>query len=433
MSHSSSSSPHASSRDHAVAKPGVELILILGALTAFSPLTTDMYLPAFPAIATDLRVPSAAIQQTLALFFVGMAGGQLLYGPLSDRFGRIKPLLAGLLLYVVASIGCAIASTAASLTFWRLLQGLGGCSGIVMARAIVRDRFDATNAARVLSQLTLVMGIAPILAPFLGGQLLTLFGWRSIFWLLTAFGVACFFASAFRLKESWVGTRGAAHPITVVRTFGGVLSDWSFLIPALTVAFSQASMFTYIMASPNVFIQDYGVTPEHFGFFFGANALGLIGASQVNRALLKTHAPYSILHVSTLAAAAAGTLVAVMAWTGWGGLWGLAGSLFVLLTALGFVGANGTACALANQGKRAGSASALIGTMQFLFAALAGAAAAHMVLWSWVGTSLHAMGSVIALCALISCALHWTTVKSRTQVFKRWIGKITLFDNEFGS
>lgn len=410
-----------------------ELVLILGTLTAFSPLSVDMYLPAFPTIAAELHVPAEAVQQTLALFFLGMAGGQLIYGPLSDRFGRIKPLLAGLTLYVIAAIGCATAQSVETLTGWRLLQGLGGCAGIVMARAIVRDRFEPTEGAKMLSQLTLVMGIAPILAPFVGSQLLLFTGWRAIFWVLTAFGVVCIAMAAWRLEESWRSTPSSIHPVKIVRTFWAVLCDKSFLIPALTVAISQSAMFTYIIGSPNVFIKQFGISPEHFGFFFGANAMGLIGATQINRKLLHTHQPYSILHVSTLASLIVGILVAVVAWTGWGGMWGVAATLFLLLTALGFVGANGTACALANQGHRAGSASALIGTLQFFISAIAGMISAQLALWDKFGGSLLSMATVISFCTIVSALLHWGAVPSKTQVFRRWRGKITLFDNEFGS
>jgi MFS transporter, DHA1 family, multidrug resistance protein len=420
-----SSQTHVQRAPH-LSKPGVELIVILGALTAFSPLSVDTYLPAFPSIARDLNIPSALVQQTLAIFFLGMASGQLIYGPLSDRFGRRPLLLAGIVIYIAGSIGCALALSLEALTFWRLLQGLGGCAGIVIARAVVRDRFDSVNAAQVLSQLMLVMGIAPIIGPLIGGQLLRYGNWRSIFWVLTAFGLLGAVVTIFRLQESWGRHHVSIHPVKIGLTFWDVLRDRTFLIPALTVGFSQASMFTYIMGSPGVFINHYGVSQQHFGLFFGANAVGLMIATQVNRQLLKHYFPYRILHFSTAAMAFFGLVILVLGWSQWGGFWAMAAALFLLLCTIGFVGANGTACALANQGRRAGSASALIGSMHFGFASLVGFCAARLCLiWPSLGTPLHSMSTFIALCALTAAVLHWSNIGSKTEKIGVWMRRIT--------
>jgi len=388
-------------------KESLGLVLLLGALTAFASLSIDMYLPAFPAIGRDLHASAEAVQQTLALFFLGMAGGQLLYGPLSDRFGRRKPLLVGLALYIAASIGCALAPSAPALIVWRLLQGLGGCAGIVIARAVVRDLFDPVHAARTFSELMMVMGVAPILAPSIGGELLLISSWRILFWLLAGFGSLCFLTTLFMLRESWSPdpASNALSPRSVAHNFLAVLRDPTFLYPTLTVAFAQAAMFSYIIASPGVLIGHFGVAPNHYGFFFGANAFGLITASQLNRRVLLRFSPARILRVSILATALAGWIVAGVGWCGLGGLWGLAAALFCFLFCLGFVGANGAACALANQGRHAGSASALMGMLQFAAAALAGAASAHAATWPGIGTPLRGMCLFIAIGIALSITM----------------------------
>ncbi len=389
-------------------KESLSLVLLLGALTAFGSLSIDMYLPAFPAIGRELQASAEAVQQTLALFFLGMAGGQLFYGPLSDRFGRRKPLLVGLALYVAASLGCACAHSVHALIVWRLLQGLGGCAGIVIARAVVRDRFDPVHAARIFSELMMVMGVAPILAPFIGGQLLLISTWRTLFWLLALFGAVCFAATLLLLRESWSPdpAANAFSPRTVARNFTLVLEDPTFRFPALTNAFAVAAMFTYIIGSPGVFIGHFGVAPNHYGFFFGANAFGLIAASQINRRLLTRFAPQAILRIAIPSSTVAGITVAAVGWSGLGGLWGLAAALFLFLSCLGFMGANLAACALSNQGRHAGSASALMGTLQFAAASLSGAASSHALAFAAIGTPLHGMCLFIALCIVLAAAMH---------------------------
>lgn len=261
-------------------------VLLLGALTAFGPLSIDMYLPAFPEMAAALGVPQGRIELSLASFFIGMALGQLVYGPVTDRFGRKKPLYAGLAIYVLASAACAQALSADSLIFFRFLQALGACAGIVVSRAMVRDLFDHREGAQVFSLLMLVMGVAPILAPLAGGYILLFAGWQAIFWSLTAISaVICVFVALY-LPE----TRKPDPSVRFSRsfhTYRDILRDRDFLGYTLTAGFAQSGLFAYITGSSYVFIEYYGVAAHHFGWFFGANACGLIAASQVNAWLLR--------------------------------------------------------------------------------------------------------------------------------------------------
>jgi Bcr/CflA subfamily drug resistance transporter len=261
-----------------------KLVVILGTLTAFAPLSIDMYLPGLPAIAREFGVPTSAVQQTLAVFFVGLSLGQALYGPISDRVGRRRPLLFGCALYVVACIGCALAPTIGSLIVLRLAQALGGCAGVVIARSVVRDLFDQKEAARMFSFLMLVMGLAPILAPLIGGQVLAAWGWRAIFVVLAGFGVLCVVMVLFGLPETLPAERRVQAGLgEALRVYGRLLTDMHFMGYVLASGLASACMFTYISGSPFVFIELNGVPPERYGLIFGMNALGLIVASQINR------------------------------------------------------------------------------------------------------------------------------------------------------
>ena len=252
-------------------------------------MSVDMYLPSLPTIAADFGVTPAATQWTLTSFFIGMAFGQAVYGPLADRYGRKPPLYGGLLVYIVASVGCALAANAPILIAARFVQAVGGCAGIVIARAVVRDRFDAHSSARIYSLLMLVMGLAPILAPLLGGWVLFFTHWRMIFLILALFGLGCLLAVWRYLPE----TRLSAAPLPsgigpTLRVYTDLLRDRAFLGYVLSGGFAQAGMFAYITGSPHVFIELYGVSAQAYGWFFGLNALGLIASSQINRCLLYT-------------------------------------------------------------------------------------------------------------------------------------------------
>lgn len=349
-----------------------ELIVVLGALTAFAPLSIDMYLPALPTLEKVFTTDAAGVQLTLAVFFLGFALGQTFFGPILDRFGRKPPLYVSLTIYILSSVGCALAPSIEALAALRFVQAVGACAGVVSSRAMVRDMFDPKESARVFSALMLVMGVAPILAPLIGGYVMAAFGWRAIFWTLALFGVFCMVGMALRLPESHhESARRPLHLGTILRGYAGLLTHRNYMCYALTGGFAMAGMFAYIAGSPFVFIELYGVPPQDYGWFFGANALGFVIAAQVNARLVRHFEMGRILRAANLAQTLFGVLLAALALTGAGGLFGLAGALFGYIACIGLVLPNASALAMAPHGERAGSAAALLGTLQFALAAVA--------------------------------------------------------------
>lgn len=371
-------------------------ILILGALSAFGPLAIDFYLPAFPAMASAFGTDEQHVQLTLAAYFLGLSLGQLAYGPISDRFGRRLPLLSGVALFTLASLACAYAPSLEWLIGARFVQALGGCAGMVISRAVVADKCDAVGSAKVFSQLMLVMGLAPILAPMLGGLLVNTRGWQSIFLVLTGFSAAAGLAVALGLPES-MPAHVPRQPLSgALRQYARLVKDSVYLGHALTGGIAIAGMFAYIAGSPFVFIKLYGVPAEHFGWLFGTNAAGFILVAQVNARLLAKRGPAFLLVRAVWVYFLAGlTLLAVSAMRP-EALWPLLIPLFICIASLGCIIPNASACAMNGQGARAGSASAMLGCLQFSIAA--GAAALVGVLHD--GSAVP-MAMVISLCGLL--------------------------------
>ena len=349
------------------------LALTLGALTAIGPLAIDMYLPALPTIAREFAAAASVVQSSLASYFIGISVGQAFYGPLSDRLGRKPILYVGLALFMVSSIGCARAESVTVLIAFRFLQALGGCAPIVVPRAVVRDYFDQAGSVRMLSVLMLVMGLAPILAPLIGGQLLVRFGWRAVFWLHAAYAATWLTVVAISLPESLPPARRLRQPIgDVMAVYWRLARDRRFMGHALAGAFIFAGLLAYISGSPFVFIELFHIPPEQYGIFFGINACGIIAASQINRWLVGRVDTLRILRLGLPVALTAGAALVVDAYSGFGGFAGILVPLFFYISCHGFVLPNTTALAMAPHGKVAGSASALLGTVQFGAGAVAG-------------------------------------------------------------
>jgi DHA1 family bicyclomycin/chloramphenicol resistance-like MFS transporter len=358
-----------------LARIPLPLILVLGGLSAFGPFATDMYLPAFPAITASLGTEPAAVQRTLAAFFAGMGLGQLVYGAAADRFGRRPPLFIGLCVFTAASAGAALAQGVGWFTAMRLAQGLGGCAGLVVSRAVVRDLTEGPAMVRLMSQLMLVMGIAPIIAPSVGGLLLgTGLGWRGVFWTLAAYSTLLLAAVALLLPESLPRERRRRDgPLAILLTYWRLLSNRRFLGLALSGALPVAGMFAYIGGSPFVFMELHGVSPQGYGLFFGANALGIMLVSQSNAfAARRGVRTATALAVVQGWMAAAGILLLAAAATGIGGFPAIAALLFCYVAGVGAVMPLASTLALAPHGAAAGSASALIGTLQFGLGAVTG-------------------------------------------------------------
>jgi DHA1 family bicyclomycin/chloramphenicol resistance-like MFS transporter len=379
-------------------------VLILGALSAFGPLAIDFYLPAFPAIALTFGTDEQHVQLTLAAYFLGLSIGQLMYGPVADRFGRRGPLLTGVGLFTVASLACAYAPNLEWLLGARFVQALGGCAGMVISRAIVSDKCDAVGSAKVFSQLMLVMGLAPILAPMLGGLLVNTTGWQSIFLALTGFSALAALAVALGLPES-MPAHVPRQPLSgALRQYGRLLSNPIYLGHALTGGIAIAGMFAYIAGSPFVFIKLYGVPAEHFGWLFGTNAAGFILVAQVNARLLAKRGPAFLLARAVWVYVAAGLTLLAVSSLHTEQLWPLLIPLFICIASLGCILPNASACAMNGQGARAGSASAMLGCLQFSVAA--GAASLVGILYD--GSAMP-MAMVISLCGILVVSVAMLT------------------------
>ena len=388
----------------------LRILLILGALSAFAPLAIDFYLPGFPAMATAFATDEKHIQLTLAVYFGGLAIGQLIYGPLADRFGRRVPLLSGVTLFTLASFACAYAPSLEWLIGARFVQALGGCAGMVISRAVVSDKCDVVTSAKVYSQLMLVTGLAPILAPLAGGLMVGVWGWQSIFLALTVFSVMAAIAVAVGLPETFPAHQPRQPLSGSLRRYIDLLSDRVYLGYALTGGISIAGMFAYIAGSPFVFIKLYGVPAEHYGWLFGSNAAGFILVAQVNARLLSKRGPAFLLTRTVWVYLAAALALLAVSALHTEALWPLLVPLFLCIASLGCIMPNTSACAMNGQGARAGSASALLGCIQFGVAA----GAASLVGALHDGTAMP-MSIVISLCEVLAVVVAMWTQRLQRQ------------------
>lgn len=388
--------------------PGRGLVFILGVLTVIGPFAVDMYLPALPAIGRELGVEVGTVQLTLSVFLLGLAAGQAFIGPIVDRWGRRIPLLIGLVVFVVASVGCARAHSMTALLVWRLVMALGAAASMVVPRAVVRDFFNEQDSARMYSLLMLILGVSPIFAPSLGGQLIGWTGWRGIFWVLAGLGLAGAVAVVAALPEtSRAAERKTGGLGLALRTYSGLLRDRRFLGPALVAGFMVGAVFCYLTGSAFVLIELHGLTPQQYALAFGFIGCGLVLASQVNRLLVGRFPIRTVVVAALTGLVVVGLALAIVGATGWGGLPVLMALLFLNLSAGCIISPNIAAIVMAPFGETAGSASALLGTIQFGVGAGAGA----LVGLFHNGTAIP-MTAGIAACAVASYTVWRTLVQA---------------------
>ena len=345
--------------------------VVLGGLSAFGPLTIDMYLPALPELSRDLDATASTVQFTLTAFMIGLAVGQLVVGPLSDSLGRRRPLLVGLVVYVVGSLVCVVAPTAPLLIAARALQALGAAAGLVIGRATVRDLYSGTAMTKFLSLMMLINGLAPILAPVIGAQVLRLTAWRGVFVLLTCFGVLLLVTVSLVLPDTLPPERRrTARFAANLRAYGVLLRDRSFVGYALSAGLSFAAMFAYISGSTFVLQEVHGLSPQGFSVIFAVNSLGIVALGQLTGRLVDRVPERTLLRTGLSVAAGGGVAVLVAVVLDLP-LPFLLAALFLVVAPIGLIAPSSTSLALADHGERAGSASALLGLLQWVFGGLA--------------------------------------------------------------
>jgi DHA1 family bicyclomycin/chloramphenicol resistance-like MFS transporter len=364
---------------------GWRLVVVIGGLSVFGPLCIDMYLPALPRISNDLQASTSSVQVTLTMCLIGIALGQLVIGPISDREGRRKPLLIGLSAFVVSSLVCSVVSDVYLLDVSRFVEGAGGAAGIVIARALVRDLFEGVRAARFFSTLMLMTGLGPILAPQIGAEILRVTSWRGIFVGLAVIGTALIASAFFRVPETLPPDKRREGGLGLtLKAMGVVARDGAFIRFALVMTLAFSGAIAYIAGSPFVLQGIYGLSPQMFGLAFAMNAGGLVLGSQANGHLVNRLGSRHLLSFGLVLMAFGGVVFLVCVWAGWLGLAGVLPSLFVVMFGLGFVGPNSMALAMQNHPESAGAAAALLGCAQFLVAAaiapLVGIAGDHTAL-----------------------------------------------------
>jgi DHA1 family bicyclomycin/chloramphenicol resistance-like MFS transporter len=390
----------------------LRLVLVLGAFIALGPLTIDLYLPALPTITGELLTTDATVQLTLTGTLLGLGLGQLVIGPLADRFGRKRPLLAGVAVHVLASLLCIIAPDVAVLGGLRLLQGLGAAAGSVIAMAIVRDLYTGRAAATLLSRLILVMGVAPVLAPTLGAWVLSFTSWRGVFAVLALYSLLLLPVAARALPETLPPERRVTSGVAgTLRTYRGLLRDRTFVGLVLVAGLAMSAVMSYVSGASFVFQEQFGLNQQQFGLAFSSGAIWLILASQLNPVLLRRFEPRQLLLGAIAMAAAASLLLVVVAASGVGGLLGVLVPLWMVLLSVGFGLPNAPAVALARYGETAGTAAALLGATQFgvgaLISPLVGVLGNDAVA---MGTSI-AAGLVLSLVVLVTVVRPWRLVE----------------------
>jgi MFS transporter, DHA1 family, multidrug resistance protein len=377
------------------------LILILGALATISPFSIDMYLPGFPAIATDLDTTIDQVQYSLTAYLVGIAIGQILYGPLLDRFGRKNPLYIGLAIYVLASVGCAFTDSIASLIVMRFLQALGGCAGIVAAQALVRDLFPINKTAQAFSLITLVISVSPMIAPTVGGYMTSAFGWQYVFLVLGGITLLIMGAVYFFLPNGrGPNVEMSLKPKAVLSNFYIVAKEPQFFVYAFAGGLATAAPFAYIAGSADVFMNIYKVSEQQYGWIFAFLAFAMIGSTQLNHFLLKKFKSEQIIKVTLTYQTVVGLVLIVGTYYGWYDKYALILLMFVFLTGQGLTGPNTAALSLAPFTKHAGSASALMGSWRLG----AGGIISAIVSVLHNNTAMPMVG-MMAACAIVSLAL----------------------------
>jgi len=348
---------------------------LLGVISAIGPLSTDMYLPAFPDIEAALGSGTGSAQITMATYFAGLAVGQMMQGTLSDRLGRRLPLILGMAIYTLASIGCAVAPDLLTLSLMRALSAFGGSASGVVTRAMVRDLAEGHAAAKMMSQLMLVMGVAPILAPSLGGVVLGLWGWQAIFWVCAGFGAICLGSIAWLLPETLPPqARVKLSAGAQISRYVQVLGERGFITNTMMGGMAMFGMFAYLAGSPPVFIQYFHLPPSSYGMLFGLCASGFILASQINPRILHRFGALTVSRTSMRVMLVATAAFTVLSFTGYATWWSVTLCVFGAMSSQGFTMPNATVGAMARHAGHAGSASALMGTMQFCLAGLSGLA-----------------------------------------------------------
>jgi len=379
-------------------KSPVATIFILGLLSAVGPFSIDMYLPGFESIANSLQTSVAHIQLSLTSFFVGIASGQIVYGPLLDRFGRKKPLIVGLVIYVVASIGCALTNSADNLILFRFIQALGSCSGMVASRAMVRDFFGPSESAKIFSLLMLVIGVSPILAPTVGSFVITHWGWHMIFVVLALITLLILVAVLFFLPESQLPNRELSLlPRPIIASYWQVFTTRQFLTYSFAGGLASSGLYAYLAGSPYVMLSIYGLTEKQYGFIFALIASALITASQLNRRVLNRHSSEKVAKKALIIQSTTGIILTVCCLTGFINLFVMVFIIFLFLGAQGFVFPNTSALALSPFSKQAGSASALLGSLQMACGALSSALVSY-----FHNETAIPMAVVMAACASLS-------------------------------
>lgn len=376
---------------------GLTFILILSGLMAFTSPSTDIYLPAMPTMAEDLH---GNVELTITGFLIGFTIAQLIWGPISDHMGRRKPLFIGMVLFIIGSAGCALSTSITQIVFWRVFQALGACTGPMLARAMIRDLFARTRAAQMLSTLVLVMAIAPIAGPLIGGQIIRLSTWHSIFWLLVVIGALMFISLNWLPETLPEEKRVKASLAGAFRNYRSLLTNGRFMRYTLSLTFYYVGAYAFITGSPFVYISYYHVDPQHYGWLFALNIVGVMAMSVVNRRLVQRHSLEQLLKYATMLAALAAVALALLVKLESGGIVAIIVSIFLLFSMNGIIAATSTAAALDAVPNIAGSASALIGALQYgsgIISSLLLAAFSDGTPWT--------MAWIIALFTLLSAVL----------------------------